>query len=108
MEDIKDIEVGELQTEPLTVPHNYNISKIVGVFNENEVYEVFIIEKDKVGTITIRDVLKVSHLATAKTSSLIKFPTKLSLSKPAGSFGNAFGDDQGIEHIDMPAPVRRK
>ncbi len=78
MEDIKDIEVGELQTEPLTVPNNYNISKIVGVFNENEVYEVFIIEKDKVGTITIRDVLRVSHLATAKTSSLIKFPTKLS------------------------------
>lgn len=78
MKDMGEIEIRELQTKPLTVPTNYTISKIVGVLKENDAYEVFTVEKDRVGIITIRDVLRVSHLASAKTSSLVKYPTKLS------------------------------
>lgn len=78
MKGMREIEVRELQTKPLTVPPNYTISKIVGILKENDAYEVFTIEKDRVGIITIRDVMRVSHLASAKTSSLVKYPTKLS------------------------------
>jgi CBS domain-containing protein len=47
---------------------------------------VFIPEKDKVGIVTIRDILTVSHPTTTKTSSIMKYPTSLS---PTTSLGEA-------------------
>ena len=77
MEAIKKIEAQEIQTAPLIIPSTYTISKIVGVLKGLDAYEVFIIDGNKIGTITIRDVLRVSHLVSAKISSLVKYPTKL-------------------------------
>ena len=78
METLKETEVKKLQTPPVIVPSNYTISKIVGVLKEFDAYEVFIINKDRVGMVTTRDILRVSHLASTKTSSTIKYPTRLS------------------------------
>ncbi len=78
MEALKEIEVRELQNPPLVVPSNYTISKIVGVLKEFDAYEVFIIDKDRVGMVAMRDLLKVSHLASTKTSSIAKYPNRLS------------------------------
>jgi CBS domain-containing protein len=77
MEALKKIEAQDLQTKPIIIPSNYTISKIVGVLKDLDAYEVFTVERNKIGMITIQDILKVSHLASAKTSSLITHPTKI-------------------------------
>jgi len=86
MEAIKRIEVRELQTPPVVVPSTYTISKIVGVLKDLDVYEVFIVEKDRVGMVTTRDILRASNIASAKTPTLVRYPTKLS---PKTSLGQA-------------------
>jgi CBS domain-containing protein len=86
MEALKKIEVKELQSPPVTVPPTYPISKIVGALKDLDAYEAFIVEKDKVGMITMRDILRVSHLESTKTPTLVKYPTKLS---PTTSLGYA-------------------
>jgi len=77
MEALKKIEAQELQTKPIIIPSDYTISKIIGVLKDLNAYEVFTVERNKIGMVTIRDILKVSHLASAKPSSLIKYPTKI-------------------------------
>lgn len=77
MEALKKIEAQELQTKPIIVPYDYTISKIIGVLKDLNAYEVFTVERNKIGMITIQDILKVSHIASAKPSSLIKHPTKI-------------------------------
>ena len=86
MEEMKNIEVRELQTPPVIVPPNCTISKIVGILKERDAYEAFIVEKDRVGMITMRDILRVSQLTSAKTSTLVKYPTRLS---PTTNLGRA-------------------
>lgn len=86
MDALKKVEVEKLQTPPVTVPPTYTISKIVGVLKEKNCYEVFIPGRDKVGIVTVRDILRVSHPTTTKTSSIMKYPTKLS---PTTSLGEA-------------------
>jgi CBS domain-containing protein len=86
LEDLKKVEVGKLQTPAVTVPSTHTISKIVGVLKEKNCYEVFISGRDKVGIVTVRDILKVSHPTTTKTSSIMKYPTSLS---PSTSLGDA-------------------
>ena len=86
MEEMKNIEVRELQTPPVIVPPNYTISKIVGILKERDAYEAFMVEKDRVGMITMRDILRVSQLTSAKTSTLVKYPTRLS---PTTNLGRA-------------------
>jgi CBS domain-containing protein len=77
MEALKKIEAQELQTKPIIIPSDYTISKIIGSLKDLNAYEVFTVERNKIGMITIQDILKVSHLASAKPSSLIKYPTKI-------------------------------
>ena len=86
MDDLKNVEVEKLQTPPVTVPSTYTISKIVGVLKDKNCYEVFIPGREKVGTVNVRDILRVSHLTTTKTSSIMKYPTSLS---PTTSLGEA-------------------
>lgn len=86
METLKKIDVREIQSPPVVVPPHYPISKIVGVLEDLDAYEAFIVEKDRVGMITMRDILRVSNLASTKTSTLVKYPTKLS---PTASLGYA-------------------
>ncbi|MEM2941927.1 MAG: CBS domain-containing protein [Candidatus Bathyarchaeia archaeon] len=86
MEALKKIKVRELSTPPLTVPPTYTISKTVGALKEAGAYEVFIIEGDRVGVVTIRDILRVSQVEGVKVTTVAKYPTKLS---PETSLGQA-------------------
>ncbi len=86
MEALKEIEVRELHSPPIIVPSNSTISKIVGTLKENDAYEVFLVDKDRIGMVTTRDILKVSHLASTKTSPIVRYPTKLS---PTTKLGDA-------------------
>lgn len=78
MEAIKKIEVRELQTPPVVVPSTYKISKIAGVLHDLDGYEVFMIDNDRIGMVTMRDILNVSQLTSEKASALVKYPAKLS------------------------------
>ena len=86
METLKGIEVRELQTPPVIVPPTHTISKIVGVLKDLDAYEVFIVEGERVGMITTRDILKISNLGSTKTIALANYPTKLA---PTTSLGQA-------------------
>ncbi|MBS7622576.1 CBS domain-containing protein [Candidatus Bathyarchaeota archaeon] len=86
MEALKRIEVRELSTPPVTVPPTYTISKIVGKLKETNAYEAFVVEKDKVGMVTIRDILRASQIEGVKIAAVTKYPTKLS---PTASLGQA-------------------
>lgn len=86
MDALKKVEVEKLQTPPVTVPSTHTISKIVGVLKDKNCYEVFIPGRDKVGIVTVRDILRVSHPTTTKASSIMKYPTSLS---PTTSLGEA-------------------
>jgi CBS domain-containing protein len=86
MEAMKGIEVKEIQTPAVIVPPTYTISKIVGVLEDLNVYEAFIVENDRIGMVTMRDLLKVPHLTSTKTATLMEYPTKLS---PTTSLGQA-------------------
>jgi CBS domain-containing protein len=92
LEDLKKVEVGKLQTPAVTVPSTHTISKIVGVLKEKNCYEVFISGRDKVGIVTVRDILKVSHPTTTKTSSIMKYPTSLSASTSLGDAARILTD----------------
>lgn len=78
MEAVKKIEVRALQTPPIIVPSTYAVSKIVGVLKDLDGYEVFMIDNDRVGMVTMRDILRVSHLTSEKASTLANYPAKLS------------------------------
>jgi len=86
MEALKKIEVRELQVPPVIVPPTYTISKIVGTLKDLDAYEAFIVEKDRVGMVTMRDILRVSQLESTKTSTIVNYPTKLA---PTTSLGQA-------------------
>lgn len=86
MDALKKVEVRELLTQPITVLSTDTISKIVGILKDKNCYEVFIPGRDKVGTVTVRDILRVSHPTTTKTSSIMKYPTSIS---PTTSLGEA-------------------
>jgi CBS domain-containing protein len=86
VEALKRIEVRELSTPPVTVPPTYTISKTVGALKETDAYEAFIVERDRVGMVTIRDILRVSQVEGVKITTVAKYPTKLS---PATSLGQA-------------------
>lgn len=86
MEALKKIEVRELQVPPVIVPPTYTISKIVGTLKDLDAYEAFMVEKDRVGMVTMRDILRVSQLESTKTSTIVNYPTKLA---PTTSLGQA-------------------
>ncbi|MEM3381653.1 MAG: CBS domain-containing protein [Candidatus Bathyarchaeia archaeon] len=78
METIRKLEVEKLQTHPITVPADYNISKVIGVLRDLEAYEAFTFEDGKVGMVTIRDILRVSNPLSTKASTIAKYPARLS------------------------------
>lgn len=58
--------------EPLTP-----LSKVAGLMKENDSYEVFMQIGDKIGMVTIRDLLKAKSFADAKAESFASFIPKL-------------------------------
>jgi len=79
MESVKRLEVGRLLSSPVPlVSPATPISKVVGILKDLNAYEVFLEEKERIGMVTTRDILRVSNITTAKASSLAIFVPKLS------------------------------
>ncbi|MEM1550538.1 MAG: CBS domain-containing protein, partial [Candidatus Bathyarchaeia archaeon] len=56
-----------------------SVSKVIGLMREENAYEVFVCVGSKVGTATIRDILKARNPASMKIENLLNFVPKLSL-----------------------------
>jgi len=68
------------------------ISEVMGVLKQNNAYEVFIQEGDKVSTITIREILKASDISNMRASSLMFYIPKLSPDDTVGKAAKLMND----------------
>ncbi|MFQ6134995.1 MAG: CBS domain-containing protein, partial [Nitrososphaerales archaeon] len=75
--DIGKLTVNDLKEDSRIVEPGIPISKVIGVLREWGVYQVFTQMGDKVGMISMRDLLKVTNITTRKTSSTITYVPKL-------------------------------
>ena len=84
MENLKRLEVGSLLTPKVSTSSTTNISKIVGMLKDLNVYEVFLEDDGKIEMITTRDILRVSSITTTKASSLAYSVPRLSRKSTIG------------------------
>lgn len=70
MEQIKNFDVSKLLSPPLIVSPVTPVSKIIGLLREANAYEIFIEDHEKIGMITLRDILKASNLSQVKAETL--------------------------------------
>ncbi len=78
MENIKQLAVSNLISAPLVVSEATPISKVVGVLRNEDAYEVFTIDRGRVGMVMIRDILKAWNVASEKVESLVSTAPRLS------------------------------
>jgi len=69
--------VNDFKSEPIIVSSSSPLSEIIGILQQNNAYEVFIQEGERISTITVREILKASNIYM-KASSLMFFIPKLS------------------------------
>ena len=75
----KDKSVGDFLSDCIVVEPSTPVSKAIGLMRERNSYEVFAWVGSKVGTATIRDILKAKNPISMKIESLLNFVPKLSL-----------------------------
>jgi len=84
MQNIKDLDVGSLKSEPVTVVSTLPVSKIIGTLKEFDAYEAFVVEASRIGMVTMRDLLQVKNVLTRKTSTLVTHVPKLTPEQKVG------------------------
>jgi len=77
LEGLRKTEVAMFRSGPLVASPVSLISEIVGIFEKSDVYEVFIEDGDKVGVVSIRDVLRATDIRNMRASSLMTTIPKL-------------------------------
>jgi CBS domain-containing protein len=70
LERVKNLDVTELLSPPLTVSPATPASKIIGLLKDANAYEIFTEDNEKIGMITLREVLKASNLTQVKAETL--------------------------------------
>ena len=78
MESLRASRIDRFRSEPIIVSSETPISEVMGILEQRGAYEVFIQDGDKVGMITIREILKASDISGMKASSLMFYVPKLS------------------------------
>jgi len=73
----RDVFVKDLISECIVVEPSTLVSKVIGLMREEEAYEVFTWVGSKVGTATVRDILKAKNPAAMKIENLLNFVPKL-------------------------------
>ncbi len=92
MQNIRDLEVGLLKSQPVTFGANIPVSKLVGTLKESNAYEAFLVEASRIGMITMRDLLRVRNMATRKVSTLVTHVPKLSPEQKVGEAARIMSD----------------
>ncbi|MCX8176283.1 MAG: CBS domain-containing protein [Candidatus Bathyarchaeota archaeon] len=81
MESFLNFEVDKIQTSYITVSPSTSISKVVGIFNSHNVYEVFTVIDGKVYGITAKNVLSTLNPEAKLSSVATLVPTVTSKTK---------------------------
>ena len=79
LNSVKDKLVKDFISECIVVDPSTPASKAIGLMKENDSYEVFAWVGDKIGTVTVRDILKAKNPANMKAESFLNFVPKLSV-----------------------------
>jgi CBS domain-containing protein/ribosome-associated translation inhibitor RaiA len=82
LETLRKSRVEVFESRPLTASPMSTLSEIIGTLEKNDAYEVFIEDGDKVGVVSIRDILRTSNILGARASSLMTVIHKLSPNDP--------------------------
>ncbi|MEM2305101.1 MAG: CBS domain-containing protein [Candidatus Methanomethylicia archaeon] len=75
----KKLLVRDFISEAIIVDPLTPISKVIGLMRENNAYEVFIDLKDRIGVVTIRNMLRAKSFTNVRIESFMSFTPKLSL-----------------------------
>ena len=78
MEHIKRLEIEKLLTTIPSISPTTSLSKVVGILKDQNAYEVLLEIDDKIGMITIRDILKATNITIRKANTLASIVPKLS------------------------------
>lgn len=78
MERVKKFEIEKLLTTIPLVSPTTSISKVAGILKDQNAYEVLLEINDKIGMITIRDILKATNITIRKANTLVSIVPKLS------------------------------
>lgn len=73
----RDILIKDLASECIIVEPSTPVSKVIGLMREENAYEVFAWVGSKVGTATVRDILRAKNPAAMKIENLLNFVPKL-------------------------------
>lgn len=84
MESFRSRRVTEIATQPVLVDPADPLSKVVGTMRQRGVYEVFVVDGDKIGAVVARDLLTTSHIGSQKASNLAVNMPRLSENSPVG------------------------
>jgi len=74
LKSLKASRVDDFRSKPLIVSSAASISEVMGLLKQNDAYEVFIQEEDKVSTITLREILKASDISMSASSLMFYVP----------------------------------
>jgi CBS domain-containing protein len=77
LERLKRLEVDRLLSSPLTFAPGTPVSRIVGALKQVNGYEVLLDGAEKIGMVTLRDILRASNVTKAKAETLAFFVPKL-------------------------------
>lgn len=78
LETLRKTRIEMFESRPLIASPTSSLPEIIGILEKNDANEVFIEHGDKVGVVTIRDVLRASEISGMRASSLMTIVPKLS------------------------------
>ena len=74
MKSLKDSKVDDFKSEPIIVLPSTPISEVMGILKNRNAYEVFVQNGNKVYTVTMREILKVSDISMKVSSLMFSVP----------------------------------
>ena len=74
---IEKMAIRDLSEDAHIVEPDMPISKVIGLLREWNVYQVFMQQENKVGMVSVRDILKVDNTTTQKVESIVTYIPKL-------------------------------
>ncbi len=92
MESLRSSRVESFASAPVVVLPTSPISEVISALEQKDAYEAFIQEKNRVSTITLREILKASDISNMRVSSLMSPVTKLSPDDTVGKAARLMGE----------------
>lgn len=85
---LEKITVNDLKADAQIIASDISISKVIGSLKQSGNYQVFTQIGDKVGIISMRDLLKVTNITTRKASSIIQYIPQIKLNQKIESIAS--------------------